>query len=137
MVHALQIAERILLPGGFVINVHDHPIPHMIEIKSSDTLTRVGWLLSKEEFKAERSAFNALAQVVDDGFFILDDEQDFEVNLYIDGLAECQAWLAETWESAFLTDTTINRIEELVRVSNIPSKIKINTPARMTKLRVV
>ncbi len=67
MVHALQLTHRVLHPNGLLINVHDLPIPHVIEVRSPKTVNKAGWLLDREDFDSTRSALNALAQVVDAG----------------------------------------------------------------------
>jgi hypothetical protein len=135
MVHALLQVRRILRPGGWLINIHDLPAPHVIEVHLSDTIRKVGWLMARDDFEAERSAFNALAQVVSEGHFDLDDEREFSFRLHVDGLDELQGWLSTTWESALLTEGTTQRIEKLISTSGQPAEIVIVEPARMTKLR--
>ncbi len=135
MVHALQQTHRILHPNGLLINVHDLPTPHVIEVHSSETVNKVGWLMDREDFENERSAFNALAQVVADRYFILEDERDFGYNIYVDDLNELQEWLAEWWATAILPDRIIQRIEELIRYAGQSARIVLALQARMTKLR--
>ncbi len=136
MVHALQSTKNVLLPGGCLINIHDLPVPHLIEVQMGDTKVKAGWLLEDGDFKTERAGFDALIQVVAEGLFTLEDEMDFLVYTYAGRLAEVNEWLADTWEGAFLPARTSQRIEELLRGADKLAKIVINTPARMTKLRL-
>lgn len=118
-----------------MVNVNDLPVPHMIEVHSAGIALKAGWLVDRDDFSAERSAFDALAQVVSDGDFNLEDERDFVFSVHVDGLKEFQEWLAEGWESAVLPDRTIQRIEELLRGADQPAKVVLRSPARMTRLR--
>ncbi len=137
MVYALLQAHRILRPEGWLINVHDLTTPQVIEVHSSESVQEVGWLMDGEDFENERSAFNALAQVVADPYFILEDERDYDHNIYIDDLNELQAWLAETWATAILPGRIIQRLEELIRDAGQSAKIALKLQARMTKLSAV
>lgn len=135
MVHALQQAHQLLRPNGWLINVHDLPVPHLIELDDTETVHKVGWVLDKENFENTRAALNALTQVVADGLFDLADERNFIYNLYADSLKELQEYLAEWWESALLPDRTIQRLEALMQNSGESARITIALQARMSKLR--
>lgn len=135
MVHALEQTHKVLQPNGLLINVHDLPTPHMIKVQLPETVHKVGWLMDREDFENERLSFNALAQVVADRDFILEDEQDFGYNIYVDGLNELKEWLAEWWASAILSESIIQRIEELTRDASRSTRIVLKVQARMTKLR--
>lgn len=135
MVHALLQAHSLLNPGGVLVSVHDLSTPHKIEVHATGAIYKVGWLLDKDEFASEHSSFNALAQVVTDGKFILEDERDFRYNIYVDGLPEFQEWLSTWWSSAVISDRIIHRIEDIVRVGTQPSRIVLALQARMTQLR--
>ena len=102
---------------------------------SPETVHKVGWLIDGEDFANERSAFNALAQVVADRYFLLEDERDYSHNIYVDDLNELQVWLAESWATAILPGRIIQRLEDLIRDGDQSAKIVLKLQARMTKLR--
>ncbi|HSF80055.1 MAG TPA: hypothetical protein VLA49_02410 [Anaerolineales bacterium] len=137
MVHALHQARNLLKPGGLLVNIHDLPIPHVLAVHSAGTTSRAGWLLDQVDFENERSALNALAQLVSEGSFLLEDEQDFVFDVYVDDLPELQKWLADSWESAYLSDSTIQRIVGLYQQAAQKARIVLKVPTRMTKLRVI
>jgi hypothetical protein len=137
MVHALKQTHRILRPNGFLINIHDLPAPQVIEVHKHDAINKVGWLLDREDMDSTRSALNALAQVVTDGDFLLEDERDFAYNIYADGLPELQEWLAKWWSSAILSDRIIRQLKERMRDASQSTRIVLALRARMTKLRAV
>jgi hypothetical protein len=137
MVHALQVVHRLLRPQGVLINVHDIPIPHLIEVHSSGGVTRVGWITDKTDFGSERSAYQALTQAVENGNFMLEDEENYNLNIFLDDLNELQTWLAETWGSAVLPEKTRQRIELEMSNAGQQARLVIIIPARLTKLRAI
>jgi hypothetical protein len=136
MVHALKHAHRILGPDGLLINVHGLPVPYLIEVHSAGTAVKAGWLMDSTDFEAERLAFNALARVVSEGHFLLEDERGFSYNMHMDDVHELQGWLAEDWETAVLPEKTIQRVESIFREVDQAGKVVLNVPTRMTRLRV-
>jgi hypothetical protein len=137
MVHALKQTHKILQPNGYLINIHDLPTPQVIEVHKHEAINKVGWLLDREDMDSTRSALNALAQVVTDGDFLLEDEQDFAYNIYADDLPELQEWLAKWWSSAILSDRIIRQLKELLRDAGQSTRIVLALRARITKLRAV
>jgi hypothetical protein len=135
MVHALQHAHNLLQPEGLLINVHDLPIPHVIEVHSAETVIKAGWLMDRADFEDERAALNALEHVVSEGHFLLQDEQDFGFNVYVDDVQEFQQGLAEEWESAVLSDKTIQRLEDIFVQAGEEAKVVLKVPTRMTRLK--
>lgn len=137
MVHALKQTHNVLREGGLLVNILDLPTPQVIEVHIREEKTRVGWLQDKDDFENTRSALNALALVVSDHDFMLEDEQDFPYNIYIDSLPELQKWLEEWWETAILTEEIFQRLQELTKAVHQPAKIVLALRARMTILRAV
>jgi hypothetical protein len=135
MVHALKHAHSMLQPEGLLINVHDIPIPHIIEVHSAGTVIKAGWILDSMDFDSERFAFNALTRVVSEGDFLLEDERDFSFNVHADDVKELQEWLFEWWETAVLPDSTIQRTDDILRQVGQAANVVLKVPTRMTKLR--
>lgn len=135
MVHALKETHRILRPNGLLINVHDIPVPQAIAVQTPETIHRLGWILYRDDLRIERSSLYALAGVVAEGSFMLEDERDFPYNIYVDGLMELQEWLAEWWESAVLDDSIVQQLAALTGDAYPSARILIALRARMTKLR--
>jgi hypothetical protein len=94
-----------------------------------------GWIIDSTDFENERLAFNALARVVSEGYFLLEDERDFVFKVYADDVQELQEWLAEWWETAVLPDNTIQRVEDILRQVGQAGNVVLKVPTRMTKLR--
>lgn len=137
MVHALQLTHDLIRPGGCLVNVHDLPVPHVIEIRSSEPTQKVGWITDKEDYDTTRASLNAVVQVVADGLFILEDERNFYYNIYADNWEELQAFLTAWWESALIPERTIQHLIEQSQAAGETSRIVLALQARMTKLRAV
>ncbi len=137
MVHALKHVHSMLQPEGLLVNVHDIPVQHVIEVHSARSVIKAGWLLDSTGFDSERFAFNALAQVVLDDYFELVDEQDFIVNIHVDTMQELQEWLTEQWETAVIPENTIQRVDNILQQVEKPANIVLKVPTRMTKLRAI
>ena len=137
MVHALQQTHSILHPRGLLVNLVDLPVPSLLEVRSPGSLVRLGWLLDINDCFEERASLNALAQVVNQGLFDLEDERDFERNIHIDSLAEFRTWLAEKWSTAILPEPLLQRLEMLLCQPGETGKIVVAVRTRITKLRAV
>lgn len=133
--HALQQTQRLLQPGGILVDIHDLPVHSSIDVYHDQMVTRVGWLMDRDNFANELSAFHALAQVVVDNHFILEDECTFGYKIYLDDLNELQGWLAEWWTTAYIPQNAIQRINELTQGAGKNSRVAINFSARLTRLR--
>ncbi len=137
MVHALKHAHSMLQPEGLLFNVHDIPVHHVVEVHSAQSVNKAGWLMDSTDFDNERFAFNALAQVVLEHYFMLVDERDFNVNIHVDNMQELQEWLAERWETAVIPESTIQRVDDILRQVEQPAHVVLKVPTRMTKLRAI
>jgi len=137
MVHALQLTRQLLTPGGILVNVHDLPALPRLELHLDGAVTRVGWLLDREDFMEEHSASSALAQVVAASQYCLEDERDFNRNIYVDTLMEFQTWLKEKWSTTVLPEGTLQHIEALLGEVDQPAKIVVALLSRMTRLRMI
>ncbi|UCF62461.1 MAG: hypothetical protein JSV37_07110 [Anaerolineaceae bacterium] len=127
----------MLQPEGQLINVHDIPVQHAIEVHSAGSVIKAGWLLDSADFDSERFAFNALAQVVSENYFMLVDERDFIVNLQADDIQELQEWLAGRWETAVIPENTVQRVDDILRQVGQSAHVVLKEPTRMTKLRAM
>lgn len=137
MVHALLQTHTILQADGVLISVHDLPNPHVVEVHSGGKVMEAGRLIDRVDYEDERLAFEALARVVSDGLFLLEDEREFDFNIHAGNLGELQKLLAEDWETAILPNESVERVEDILRRENQECEVVLRVPTRMTKLRTV
>src|SRR4030042_676188 len=107
MVHALELSYGLLKPDGLLVDVHNLPVPAVIEVCTDAQVIKAGWLLDNTDFESERLAFGALIGETASGIFALEDVRDFAFEIYADDIDEFRSWLSEWWESAFLPESTI------------------------------
>jgi hypothetical protein len=137
MVHALEKTKNLLQPGGWVINMHNLPIPHVIEVHADSDKIMAGWLTDSTDFMNERYALDALTHVVLHGHYMLEDERDFISYLHADDVYELKEYLDEWWEAVIFTETTIQRIENITNRLDRSGHVALRVPTRMTKLRSI
>lgn len=136
MVHALQSTRKLLKPRGILVNIHDLPAPCLVEVRTTHSSHKVGWLVDRQGFANVRAAFDALAQVVSERIYTLEDERQFAYRVYLDGLAELETWLAEWWSSAVLSDGITSQIREHEKGAGGAVTIMLDVQARVTQLSV-
>jgi hypothetical protein len=137
MVHALQRAHSLLCPNSLLIAIHNLSVPHLIEVRSLEAVVKVGWAADSTDFESELAAFNALSQVVADGLFTIEDEQDFDYNIHVDSVQEMQKWLADWWEAAVVPENILKRIEQISEQAGHMSEIVFVVSSRMIMLKAV
>lgn len=136
MVHTLEDVKRLLQPEGALFCSHDLPIHHVIEFHAVGRIIKTGWLTDNADYDNEQSAWKAIAQVVSNEDFRLEDEREFAYDIHADSLIELQQWLEDWWETTFIEDYIISRIEKLYQQHSQDAKIVLKVPARMTFLKV-
>ncbi len=136
MVHALKHTHSMLEPDGVLINIQPIPATSSIEIHSANTIMKVDWLTDQTEFKSENAALNAVSQVISEGYFLFEDERDFNFRVYADSLPEFREVLTYWWESTDRIDQTIQKLAELRESVSQTARLMLWVPSRMIKLRV-
>ena len=135
MVHALKKTSALLQHNGILLEIHDVPRPPRIEVQTPDDEFFAGYLLSYVDFKDQRLAEEALAQVVEGGQFSILGEHLFNYPICADTFADLEDLLSESWDDSYLTDGTEKRIKDLLRMARDEAKIVLGLTARLTILR--
>lgn len=136
MVHALKHTHSMLDPNGLLINIQPIPATSLIEIHSANSIMKVDWLTDQTEFTSENAALNAVSQAISDGYFVFEDERNFDFRIYADSLPEFQEVLTFWWESTDRIDQTIQKLDELCQSVSQTARLMLWVPSRMVKLRV-
>ena len=126
----------MLDPNGILINIQPIPATSLIEIHSANSIMKVDWLTDQTEFTSENAALNAVSQVISDGYFLFEDERNFDFRVYADSLPEFQEVLTFWWESTDRIDQTIQKLADLCQSVNQTARLMLWVPSRMIKLRV-
>jgi hypothetical protein len=134
MVHALEKSGNYLRPGGCLLVVHDLVDPPRIEVHTPEGQFYAGQLLSNTCFENQRMADQAVDQAIQKGDFSSTRVQIFENYMRADSLASMDAWLAEEWESAYLTEGTRIKVEQLVDRLGPEAEVVLHMISRITRL---
>ncbi|MFL7893303.1 MAG: hypothetical protein ACK2UM_12425 [Anaerolineales bacterium] len=134
MVHALEKSGSFLRPGGCILVIHDLVDPPRIEVHAPEGEFYAGQLLSNTGFENQRMADQAVDQAVQKGVFLSTQVQIFENYMRADSLASMDAWLAEDWESAYLTEGTRMEVEQLVDRLGAEAEVVLHLISRITRL---
>lgn len=132
--HALEKSGSFLRPGGCILVIHDLVDPPRIEVHAPEGEFYAGQLLSNTGFENQRMADQAVDQAVQKGVFSSTQVQIFENYMRADSLASMDAWLAEDWESAYLTEGTRMEVEQLVDRLGAEAEVVLHLISRITRL---
>jgi hypothetical protein len=135
MVHALRKAASSLKPGGVILEVHDLVDPPRIEIHSSGSRIFAGQLLSDNNFENQRYADRAIGQMIEAGLLQSERAVVFENYIRSDTFDSFINWLEEEWESAFVPESTREKIIELVAQEGEESKVVLRMVSRLMELK--
>ncbi len=134
MVHALEKAGNYLNPGGCILVIHDLVDPPRIEVHNPDGQFYAGQLLSNTGFENQRMADRAVDQAIQKGKFSSTRVQIFENFIRANSLASLDAWVAEDWESAYMTKETRIEVEQLVGRMGPEAEVVLHMISRITRL---
>jgi len=134
MVHALEKSSSYLKPGGCILVIHDLVDPPRIEVHTPEGQFYAGQLLSNTGFENQRMADQAVDQAIQKGGFSSTRVQIFENYIRADSLAAMDAWLAEDWESAYMTKGTRREVEQLVDRLGPAAEVVLHMISRITRL---
>ncbi len=137
MVHALKKVHGLLVPGGLLINVHDRPRPPWIDVKEKGRAIRVGRILDNSDFHLLRRTDAALVQVETSGRYVVEKRIVFEYNTRIDDFDSFDGWLADTWESMYITPEDRARLDAAMANAGEGAEVVIRWRARMSRLRAI
>lgn len=134
MVHALRKAADLLRPGGCLLEIHDLVDPPRIEVHTQDQQFYAGQLLSSTGLENQRQAEQAVDQVIHEETFSSSQVQVFENFIRAGSLASLDTWLAEDWESAYMTEETRHQILKLVSQFGEKAEVVLRMNSRLTRL---
>lgn len=132
--HALEKSGNYLGPGGCILVIHDLVDPPRLEVHNPDGQFYAGQLLSNTGFENQRMADQAVDQAIHKGVFSSSQAQIFENFIRADSLASLDAWVAEDWESAYMTKGTRIKVDQLVGRMGAEAEVVLRLISRITRL---
>jgi hypothetical protein len=111
MVHALEIAHRLLKSDGYLIEIHPSSDPPPIVVRQVENEMLVGWLRETDDFIEYEQASRALEEAINQGWFSLDEQGEFIFTTHASSLPELLEFLAAEWKDAVIPPEAISDIE--------------------------
>jgi hypothetical protein len=105
MVDALRRAHALLAPGGVVIDLH--PGPEEADLLIGDRVA--GVVESPAGIVRHQAAGEALASVVREGLFAVEDATAFEFYTQADSLEALRGHIMATWRDTAISEATLGR----------------------------
>ena len=113
MVHALEIIHSLLVPAGFLLDIHPSGEPPAIEVRVGEAYFLAGWLIEADDYVAYLHADQASQAVVESGLFTIEGTGTFTFNTYAPSLGDLRAYIKEDWEDARIDDQVAGRVDDL------------------------
>lgn len=137
MVHALEKIHRLLSATGALVDIHPSAEPPSIQVRVAGVTHDAGWLRELDDYVEYEDADRALAQVIDGGLYVLERQARFNFLTHASSLRDLQAHLADEWQDAFIEETTLRLIEDLMRTRERDKEILLRESVQIARLRPV
>jgi len=132
MVHALETVHRLLVPGGFLVDIHPSTTPATVEVVAAGAARAVGVIREPDGGVEYRLADEALADVIRRGRFRVERHDIFQFARYADTLDELLENLADTWQDACLDAATTARVRQAL--AGGASAVSVREVVRIARL---
>lgn len=116
MVDALIKIKTLLKPNGLLVDIHPMDQVMPIYVQLGREIRPVGDINVESKFTKYRQADKAIAAVLQDGIFTLQQKTAVDFSVYFDSVAECRQYLAEEWSSAKLAEESWRKMTTLMNL---------------------
>ena len=135
MVHALQKIQRLLKPGGILLDIHPTNEPAAVAVRLREQIIPAGWIAESDDYVEYEWADAALQNMADNRHFTLERVGTFEFIWHADSMNDLRTYLAEEWKDAIIDDVTAMRIEELLKLPVHDKEILVSEAIRIARYR--
>ncbi len=112
MVHALREIHRVLKPKGTLIDLRPHIGNRPVEVLLSYATLRAGEIDSSANEPDKRAADNAMQQMIADGLFRLEYDEEFDYITDLDTVDDLRDY-GQSMERSILPDAVVAQVEAL------------------------
>jgi hypothetical protein len=138
MVHALREIWRVLIPGGYLIDVRPRPTNWPLEVVALGQVMLVGKVDNAPFVPDDSAAEKAMTQTVREGLFSVEHQATFDCASYWDTLDDMLTYYEES-ENPPLTipDDILTAAHALTAPSNQQSRVRIRVGMHLSRYRKV
>ena len=131
MVDALRRACEVLVPGGWLVDLHPTAAPAMVTVGANTT----GHVAAGDAPQRHAAATAAIATVVERGWFEAAAVVEFAFATYGDDVDELHQYIADNWRDARFDRDTVARTREALRTAPPGVRPGVVETVRLTTLR--
>jgi len=135
MVHALQTIQRLLKPGGFLIDIHPSTSRPEIIARTQAGTQFIGYLEETDDLIEYVQAEAALEQSIREGIFRLEYRDQFTFTNYTETIQSLKNYLSEKWKDAILTPQVLEKAQALQNGPGGVEEILLVEQVRIARLR--
>ena len=135
MVHALGEIQRVLVPGGILIDLRPILDRWQIEVASARQRQFTGRMRDFPLGLADDEAANkAMREAEGNGWFLRESEEFFPFIYSWDSASEMEQWIEEEWEGFIETDEETRRVTRAAwALGDADSRVRIHVKMLITR----
>lgn len=131
MVDALRRAYEVLVPGGWLVDLHPTDAPSIVTVVANAT----GHVAAGDAPQRHAAATAAIVAAVERGWFETAAVVEFAFNTYGDDVDELHQYIADNWRDARFDGGTVARTREALRTAPPGVRPRVVETVRLTTLR--
>ena len=135
MVHALKEIWRVLIPGQSLIDLRPLAGHSRVEVMAGNQLQFAGLVDESDDKQDDLAADNAIAFVVDEGWFSQIRKTSFDYATYWDTPDEMKAYAEARWTKSYLPEAVLARTRQLIATSTPPVRLRIRRKMMIARYR--
>lgn len=135
MVHALEKIHGLLHPRGLLVDIHPSPEPPVLQVRVGAAIHEAGWLRETDDYLEYEQADRALTIVIERRLFLRERRVRFQFTTHAPSLPDLVRHLEQEWQDAYIEDTTVRSIEDLLQTRGRDKEILLRESVQITRLR--
>jgi hypothetical protein len=112
MVHALETVHSLIKPGGLLLDIHPGTNKAWVEAKVNGKEYFLDTLEEIDDYIEYKQAGDALAQVISQGFFSVEENGKFPFIIHAATIEELRDFLTDSWKDAVLNESVDGKARE-------------------------
>ena len=136
MVHALEEVWRVLVRGGWMLDLRPVPADWPLDVLIDGIPSPAGFIDGSKKLPDTVASDAALVQIIDRKVFEQEEQAFFDYAYYWPTLEAMQAYVAGSWTwSADVPDSTLAEARRLVDSATAPTEIKVRRHMEIARYR--
>jgi hypothetical protein len=117
MVHALETVHSLIKPGGLLLDIHPGTEKAWIEAQVNGKEYFLDTLEETDDYIEYKQAGDALAQVISQGIFSVEENGNFPFLYHAATIEELRGYLTENWSDAVINESVDGKARDYLNSS--------------------